>query len=281
VKLLLSYRSLLLVLFVFTGIIAAAQDSATTKFIDSLKKPVPLLHDKIIPPVEEKDSTTDDATADTTAEEIPLDTNIVSNPRQINADSIALIKRDKGFYYQKWLDSLLRANETEAKLVEKPREPVLPDLSGFFKVFQIMLWVSAFAILIFVLYKLFLGKSSLFLTNRKNIAADINIEEDPSTGQYENLIKKAAAEKNYRLAVRYQYLQSLYNLSEKNYIVRGTEKTNYQYISELRKRPAAFASLFSALTFKYEYIWYGEYPVNEVMYEALQRSFNDLNKEIV
>ncbi|MEP6746094.1 MAG: hypothetical protein ABJB86_00125 [Bacteroidota bacterium] len=277
-KLFLSYRALLLTLFILAGTIAVAQDSATDKFLDSLKKPAPLLQDKVALPAETKDSTTDDEATDTAAEEMPVDTNIVSRLRPISADSFELIKKDKGFYYQKWLDSLLRA---ETKVTKKPRAPVLPDLSGFFTVFQIVLWVLATAVLLFVLYKLFVGKNSLFVNNRKNIDAAINIEEEPSANQYESLIKKAEAEKNYRLAVRYLYLQSLYHLSEKNYIIRGTEKTNYQYINELKKRPAAFAHLFSSLTFKYEYTWYGEYPVNEIMYEALRGSFRDLNNEIV
>ena len=30
-------------------------------------------------------------------------------------------------------------------------------------------------------------------------------------------------------------------------------------------------AIFAALTFKYEYSWYGEYPVSEELYVLLQR----------
>jgi Domain of unknown function (DUF4129) len=279
VKLFLSYRSLLLILFVFAGSIAAAQDDATTKFIDSLKKPPANTIITREDPTVDTAAAVADENSDTTEEEMLVDTAIISRPREISADSIALIKKDKGFYYQAWLDSLLRAEQANMKITKAPPKLDLPDLGVFFTIFKIVLWLLAIAILSFVIYKLFLGKSALFLTNKKNIDAVIDIEEESTAGQYDNLIKKAAAEKNYRLAVRYLYLQALYNLSEKGYVVRATEKTNYQYINELRKRSAAFASLFSALTFKYEYIWYGEYPVSDSMYDSLQHSFREFNKE--
>ena len=39
------------------------------------------------------------------------------------------------------------------------------------------------------------------------------------------------------------------------------------------------AALFAALTVKYEYSWYGEYPVSEELYAVLQRNFEDFYKE--
>jgi hypothetical protein len=281
VKLFLSYRYLIAIFIIFAGNIAAAQDSATVKFLDSLKTPAPsntAVTDSVAAKDTEVDST--DSVVGSTEDTMPVDTSIISNMRPIRWDSLALIKRDKGFYYQNWLDSLLRAEESRLKNREKPEKINLPNLDGFFTVFKLVLWVLASAVLIFILYKLFLGKTALFIKNRKNIDAVINIEEQPVAGEYDGLIKKAEAENNYRLAVRYMQLRALYNLSDKGYIVRDSGKTNYQYINELRKRNPAFANLFSALTFKYEYIWYGEYPVDESMYNTMRDSFDQFENEI-
>src|SRR5204862_8128513 len=101
------------------------------------------------------------------AEEMTVDTAIISNLRETPAETIALLKSDKGLYYKRWLDSILRAEEGKVRITSEP--PKLPDLHVFFNVLQIVLWVLAGAILLFILYKLFLGKSALFLKNRKNI----------------------------------------------------------------------------------------------------------------
>ena len=281
-KPLLLYRLPLLILFISAGMVAAAQDDATTKFIDSLKQPAPAATDTtVLNNIESIDSVKQEDSSDTSIDDTPVDTAIISNFRQISKDSFTLIKRDKGFYYQLTLDSLLRAEAARIKTRKKNiSAPLDPDSeSKFFFIFKMLLWVLATAMLFFVVYKLFLGKSALFISNRKNIDTTVNIEEEIQGSQYDSLIKKAEAGNNYRLAVRYLHLQALYNLSEKHYITLATEKTNYQYTNELRKRNPAIATLFTALTYKYEYIWYGEYAITNVMYHSLQQEFHEFNNQ--
>ncbi len=262
--------------------LAAAQDDATVKFIDSIKNPPPVAADTtVLNNIESTDSVKQEDNNDL-ADDILVDTAITSNFRQISRDSFALLKRDKGFYYQATLDSLLRADERARRKAQNERVPDASDSEGeskFFFAFKMLLVVAAVAVLVFVVYKLFLGRNALFLANRKNIDTTVTIEQEIQGGQYDNLIKKAEAENNYRLAVRYLHLQTLHNLSEKQYITLATEKTNYQYLNELRKRTPEIASLFTALTYKYEYIWYGEYAITNVMYHLLQQEFREFNKQ--
>ena len=286
-KSLQSYRLLLLILFILAGRFAMAQDDATTKFIDSLKNQ-PRFQDTaatqaaVVDTAAALEGETDTTAAYDEETAMPVDTTINSVLKKINPDSIALIKKDRGFYYQSWLDSLLRAEDARLKLRKEPVNP--PDLSfldTFFTIFKIVLWLLAVAIVVFVVYKLFLGKGALFLKSRKNIDAVIDLEEEQVTAdRYEGLIKKAEGEKNYRLAVRYLHLQALHHLSEKGHLRMGTEKTNYQYTAELRKARPAIARSFADLTYKYEYIWYGEYMVTETMYMAVREAFAQFNNEI-
>jgi nuclear transport factor 2 (NTF2) superfamily protein len=280
VKSFLLYPLLFLILFLFAGFTAAAQDDVTSKFIDSLKNPPPQARDSPVVQVDSA-SASDQNEETSSADETLPDTAIISHQRKISSDTLSRIKKDKGFYYQRWLDSLLRADEANMKKEREPRDFDLSGLNTFFTIFKIILWLLAAAVLVFIIYKLFLGKNALFTSNRKNIEAVITLDEQPSAEQYTQLVKKAEAGKDYRLAVRYRYLQALSDLAGKEYIVLGTEKTNYQYISELRKRAGKAAGLFSGLTLKYEYCWYGEYPVNEELYTALRRDFTDFYKEIV
>jgi hypothetical protein len=215
------------------------------------------------------------------ADELPIDTAIISRLRLIPADTLSLLKKDKGFYYQAYLDSLLRAAQKKGKS-KKPAQPLEPPgIGNFTGVFRYLLWAVGIGTLLFVLYKLFLSNQGLFLSNRKNL--DISIETDSQEippDQYESLIKKASSEGNYRLATRYLYLQSLHRLSEKGYTVIATEKTNYQYLNEIRKKSGAIGNSFGHLTLKYEYIWYGEYEISNTTYFLLEKDFREFNKQL-
>lgn len=261
-----------------------AQDDATSRFIDSLKTP-PKYTDTTAEAVVDSavsDTAVSDTSAYDEAGEWPVDTAITSVLKNIRTDSLALLKKDKGFYYQSWLDSLLRAEDAKKKLKNEPVKP--PDLSfldTLFTIFKIVLVVLALAVVIFIVYKLFLGKSALFVRSRKNIDTAIDIEEETiSADKYDGLIKNAEGTKNFRLAVRYLYLQSLHQLAQKGYIQPGTEKTNYQYAGELRMAKPVLARPFADLTYKYEYIWYGEYMITEDMYYSLRSLFAAFNNQI-
>ena len=194
--------------------------------------------------------------------------------RAIESDSVQAVNADKGFYYKKYMDSLLRATQFK---VQKPRRRV--DLNGsdfFSSIFGIIFWILAIGLFAYLVYRLFLSNSSFLSRSRKNISSDIAVVEEENTNDPDSLLRNAIRNGNYRLAVRYLYLQSLQRLSEKKLIEINTNKTNYEYVMEVRKHK--FANEFASLTLQYEYVWYGEYPVNERLFEQIQSSFTQFNK---
>ena len=194
--------------------------------------------------------------------------------RSIESDSVKAVNSDKGFYYKRYMDSLLRATQFK---VQKPRRRV--DLSGsdfFSSIFGIIFWILAIGLFIYLVYRLFLSNSSFLSRSRKNIASDIAVIEEENTSDPDSLLRNAIRSGNYRLAVRYLYLQSLQRLSEKKFIEINTNKTNYEYVMEVRRHK--FANEFASLTLQYEYVWYGEYPVDERLFEQIQGSFTQFNK---
>jgi len=194
--------------------------------------------------------------------------------RAIQFDSVQAVNSDKGFYYKRYLDSLLRATQFKVK---KPRRTV--DLSGsyfFSSIFGIIFWILAIGLFGYLVYRLFLSNSSFLSRNRKNIASDIAVVEEENASDPDSLLRNAIRNGNYRLAIRYLYLQSLQRLSEKKFIEINTNKTNYEYVTEVRR--FKFANEFASLTLQYEYVWYGEYPVDEKLFEQIQSSFTQFNK---
>jgi len=194
--------------------------------------------------------------------------------RSIVYDSVQAVNSDKGFYYKRYMDSLLRATQLK---VQRPRRNV--DLSGsdfFSSIFGVIFWIIAIGLFGYLVYRLFLSNSSFLSRNRKNIASDIAVVEEENTNDPDSLLRNAIKAGNYRLAVRYLYLQSLKRLSEKKLIEINTNKTNYEYVTEIRKHK--FANEFASLTLQYEYVWYGEYPVDERLFEQIQNGFTQFHK---
>ena len=221
-------------------------------------------------PADEYQSTVDDDTDSYSSDTLKQDF------RSIVYDSIEAINTDKGFYYKRYLDSLLRATKMKQ---EKPARQV--DLNGtsfFNSIFGIILWIVAIGLFAYLVYRLFLSNSAVFSRNRRNISSDVTINEEEDSGDPDALLRNAIRAGNYRLAVRYLYLQVLDKLAERKVIEINSNKTNYEYVLEVRKHK--FANEFASLTLKYEYVWYGEYPVDGKLFEQIQNSFTQFNKNL-
>ena len=194
--------------------------------------------------------------------------------RSVVLDSVLSVNADKGFYYKNYMDSLLRATQMKTR---KPRRSVNLSGSNFFSsVFGIIFWILAIGLFVYLVYRLFLSNSSFLSRTRKNVASDLTVVGEENANDPDSLLRNAIRSDNYRLAVRYLYLQSLKRLSEKKFIEINTNKTNYEYVNEMRKHK--FANEFASLTLQYEYVWYGEYPLDERLFEQIQGGFTQFNK---
>ena len=92
------------------------------------------------------------------------------------------------------------------------------------------------------------------------------------------LIDQALKDKNYRLAVRYYYLLTLQQLSGKELIDWQVQKTNHEYIYEIKN--TQLRGQFVRLTDIYDYIWYGNFEVDEPAFAKAQHAFTKLQGEL-
>ncbi|PCI12057.1 MAG: DUF4129 domain-containing protein [Flavobacteriaceae bacterium] len=112
-------------------------------------------------------------------------------------------------------------------------------------------------------------KAKVFITEDEEIISNKNISD---------LIAKAVAQNNYRLAVRYYYLLVLQKLQEKEMIVYEQQKTNEDYIKEINEQNITLK--FSDLTRLYDFVWYGNFEINEVEFAKVESNFNMLTAEL-
>ena len=103
-------------------------------------------------------------------------------------------------------------------------------------------------------------------------------ERNAQPVSYQNLITQAVNNKNYRLATRYHYLQTLQKLALKGLIQFTADKTNLQYSTELNGNPVRES--FLALTLNYEYAWYGDFNITDTMFEKIQNNFIAFNNNL-
>jgi len=93
---------------------------------------------------------------------------------------------------------------------------------------------------------------------------------------FDDEIEKAISQRNYKLGVRLLYLRSLKQLSDAGLIQWKIEKTNSAYLNEISNNDQR--SSFSVLTRQFEYIWYGDFPVDGPSFQNLNTLFTDFKK---
>lgn len=101
-------------------------------------------------------------------------------------------------------------------------------------------------------------------------------EENITEVNFDQLIKQAINEGNFRLATRFLYLKSLKTLTKNNIIEWHYDKTNSDYLNEIRN--AETRQLFKKASYVYDYVWYGEFPLDQQQFEYNQQHFVQLQK---
>jgi len=212
---------------------------------------------------------------------IPIDENQVLSLRDFNGDlsekytgdefnyssqegeAQNLVKRFLNWFFN-WIDRSFGIN--------------LPPYT--IKLLEWLIYILMGGVIIYLFVRFFSGeKFSAVFTKKATSILDINLSEDHIENvDLDALIKSALDEKDYRLAVRYQYLRILKILSQKGIIDWHYDKTNSDYQREIET--ANVKSGFKDVSYLYDYIWYGEQAIDEHNYETVEARFSTLQNSI-
>jgi len=142
--------------------------------------------------------------------------------------------------------------------------------------------IAILALIAFVVYLIFnMGKSNLkkdkiFAMVESSQATDAyNLAEMP----LDELLAQAMDQKDYRMAIRLLYLNSLKLLMEKGFIQPSPEKTNLEYASELEGN--VYQEEFLSTTKIFENIWYGESVIMPSEFQPLKNKFSNFQTHIL
>ena len=140
---------------------------------------------------------------------------------------------------------------------------------------DIRFWMYTALIILIILISWYLLTNGSSPFHRKRAGApqldDENSSRNIFTVDYAEDIANAVNAKNFRLAVRLHYLELLTKLSEQNIIQYQPDKTNFDYL--LQVKPTSYYADFFKLTQHYEYCWYGLFPVDEAQYQLIRDAF--------
>lgn len=143
-----------------------------------------------------------------------------------------------------------------------------------------IIYIALIIGVIYLLIRILAGKDAVsFFRKKNNIVAPINItEEHIENIDLDQLINDALTEKDYRLAIRYMYLKALKDLSLRNLISYHFEKTNTDYYREIAD--VSLKQNFNRISYLYDYIWYGEFELDDLGYQNAKKSFDKLNTKM-
>lgn len=184
------------------------------------------------------------------------------------------LRNKKEFQYRD-LDSLADAQED---IYFKEEDKSSKRFDGFDA--NILLWlIVAVAAVVVVLQLVGVNMRQLFSPARLPQKQDSetlseNIHEIP----FEKAIQNAIQSKDFSLATRLMYLQSLKLLSDRNMISWHENKTNWHYVYELKSEK--LRSSFRDITYIFEYVQYGHMPLSETKFAIVQDTFRNFKTKL-
>lgn len=202
--------------------------------------------------------------------------------------SIRKWRKSRDFSYMPFMDSLLKntkiTSDTFAidEATGQTRRRSSPTISSpFLGSFPVFIFFSAVAIFLIGLVIYFLVfKNRLFV--RRNTRLKITEQENDLVANdedaFEGLINQAESLKDYNLATRYLYLQTLKSLADAGRIQYTPDKPNYLYVQEMASQK--LGHIFRQLTHNYEYLWYGKFDISAQNYTRVKNDFLNFNRTI-
>lgn len=158
------------------------------------------------------------------------------------------------------------------------------SLRGANDLFYVLLRIIAIVLIGFVLYviiRFVLSRNGNWVFSKKSKKLnpeDRTITENIHELDLPSLIKNYEDKKEYRSALRYQFLYLLKLMTDKNMLEWDPEKTNRDYIRMLSGN--ALQSDFQKLSFVFENVWYGERTIGENEYAIFRKQYQQTQQKI-
>lgn len=186
---------------------------------------------------------------------------------------------------QKWADASkgLDYSKDQPEPPKPPKNnPKWPDANidwlgiGKFwgNILQILLIALAVAGMGYGIYRMMQQPRSRIIARDGVEITAANLDQYLHETDLDYFLRDALAKGNYALAVRLYYLQAIKQLSEKGAIQWSREKTNRDYMREMRSHP--LSESFRTATRTFEQVWYGNQGLTQNSFAQIEPTFKNL-----
>ncbi|GGG09450.1 hypothetical protein GCM10011344_07520 [Dokdonia pacifica] len=220
------------------------------------------------------------------SQELQKDTSPLS-PITLDKNKIEEYQNDEDFNYVEVFEEDTRWNNIKQWFYDilssifdwifEDQEKAVGALSTFIRLLP---YIIGGILLILAIWAFSKMDSGEILFNKKP-ASQAFMSDDEELIKHEDiqsLIDKAIAAGNHRLAIRFYYLHVLQKMSGKELIDWQVQKTNHEYIYEVKDQNVR--KQFRRVTDIYDYIWYGNFEVDAQSFEKAQSSFLTLTNTL-
>jgi Domain of unknown function (DUF4129) len=218
------------------------------------------------------------AIADSAHPRVVMDSSTVI-VRRPDAQKLADIREDNDYTYDREQEASDTLLERILRWCFEQLRTVLGD-EGASSFMEYAGYGLAAGALIMVVLKL-MGSNVRGLFRRAKVAGTSELEvaeENIHVMDFDSLIAEAVAARNFRKAVRLQYLKQIKALADRGLIRWRIDRTNREYEREIG--PAALRGAFSEITLMFEYAWYGDLPVTEPIYRSASEEFAAFGRKL-
>ena len=197
--------------------------------------------------------------------------------RSFDEDKLQNYLDDPAFYYDRPPPRPGFFQRLLAWFFKKENSSVLKTLEflWYYGKFVIMILV-----LIYVVQKLLNANfETLFMKKPKQQRLDYQVlEENIHELNFDQLIAEAVEKRHFRRAIRLFYLKNLKAMTDKELIHWRPYKTNYDYQLELTQTNTALSQPFSRLTYLFNHVWYGNFALNEELFQDAKAQFLEFER---
>lgn len=209
--------------------------------------------------------------------------------RHLVDNDVKQLKNQKDFWYVPAIEKIEARLKTDAafrdSLLKAGNNAITDENKKDFTQqtwFHFIVWFIIISVFLgAIIYFLLQNKISFFSKEAASSSQSLKTDahEDIFNLAYQDRIKKAETEQNYRVAVRLIFLQTLKLLSDTNHIKYQPDYTNLNYLQQLHL--SNLYNDFSKVTRSYEYVWYGKFEISSEAYAVVKKDFLMLQNKIV
>jgi len=195
--------------------------------------------------------------------------------RELNKSKLSKFRQDDDFSYSHKIPATKDKEKDNTQLPLRKMPSI--DLEPMWDIFVVCIVVLCIFLILWGMF----GRqiSQIFVKSASSLSSDEGMmEQDIKLADFDTLISNAVKENEYRKAVRMLYLEALKVLTLNQWILWKPNKTNQDYLNELQLSP--FKKAFADLTLQFEYIWYGDFPVNEEVFQQTRNTFQDFKANV-